>query len=66
MGLAGCSGVTSQSFEAEPVRLPTEDREELNLPETSFDSATTTRDPPVVDGEITITTHVVAYRRGGE
>ena len=41
-GLAGCSEVTDQSFEAAPVVLPGGDREELVLAETARDSETTT------------------------
>jgi hypothetical protein len=63
-GLAGCSGVTEQSFEATPVVLPEDDRENLVLAETAADSETTTRDGPTGNVQVEITNHARVYRRG--
>jgi hypothetical protein len=43
-GLAGCSSLQDQSFEASPVVLPETDQTELVLPETERSSDTTTRE----------------------
>ena len=63
-GLAGCSEVTDQSFEAAPVVLPGGDREGLVLAETARDSETTTRDGPSGNVEVTTTSHSSGYQRG--
>jgi hypothetical protein len=62
-GLAGCSDIQDQSFEADPVVLPGPDQTELVLPETGRSSDTTTR--TVGDGsvEASITSHLAVYRR---
>lgn len=64
VGLAGCSGVTEQSFEAAPVVLPDAGREELLLAETSRESETITREGPSGNVEVEITNHASVYRRG--
>lgn len=62
-GLAGCSGVTDQSFAAAPVVLPEGDQEELVLAETVRDSDTITRSGP--GGiEVSVTNQASLYRRG--
>jgi hypothetical protein len=63
-GLAGCSGVTEQSFEAAPVVLPDAASGELALAETVRESETTTRDGPSGNLEVSITSHSAVYRRG--
>lgn len=67
--VAGCSGVTEQSFEATPVVLPSDDREELWLGETVRDAPTINREGPG-GTELTITNHAAVYTReaglGGE
>lgn len=66
-GLAGCAEqLTNHEFEAAPVQLPASAQEEFLLAESAVDSSTVTREPSVagVDGEVTITSHVAAYRRG--
>lgn len=62
-GLAGCSSVTEQSFEASPVVLPGPDRTELVLPETDRTSNTTTREAAGGTVEVTTTSHLAIYRR---
>lgn len=64
VGLAGCSQVTQQSFEARPVVLPESARQELVLAETTRDSKTVTRQGPGDVGEITLTNQAAVYRRG--
>lgn len=61
-GLAGCSEIQDQSFEASPVALPGADQTELVLPETNQSSDTVTRE---VGGgvEVSITSHLAVYRR---
>jgi hypothetical protein len=61
VGLAGCSGVTSQSFEVEPVGLPSGARETLDLGLDFSDSSTTTREFSAA--EVTVTTHVSGFKR---
>lgn len=61
--LAGCSRISQQEFSAEPVYLGPEAREELGLAETARDSSTVTRTVDAIDGEVTITSHVAAYRK---
>jgi hypothetical protein len=61
VGLAGCSGVTNQSFEAEPVGLPSGARETLDLGLDFSDSSTTTREFSAA--EVTVTTHVSGFKR---
>jgi hypothetical protein len=63
-GVAGCSEVTEQSFEATPVQLPEDDREKLVLAETAANSEATTRDGPTGNVEVEITNHARVYRRG--
>jgi hypothetical protein len=62
--LAGCSGMTEQSFEASPVVLPRGDREELVLAETGRDSETVSREGPTGNVEVSITNHAGLYGRG--
>ena len=61
---AGCSSLTDHEFEADPVGLPEADRTDLLLAQTASDSSTVTREIDAVDGEVTITSHSVAYSRG--
>ena len=63
-GVAGCSEVTQQSFEASPVVLPEADREETVVAETARESETTTREGPSGNVEVEITAHASIYRRG--
>lgn len=67
--LAGCSGVTSQSFEATPVVLPSDDQEALSLDETAQDPKTISRDGPG-GVEVSVTNQTAIYKRavalGGE
>jgi len=65
VGLAGCSGTTSQEFAATPVRLPEAVREELGLAEVFTDSRTTTRELTVggQDIGVTITNEFAGYGR---
>lgn len=59
--LGGCSGASSQSFEASAVVLPPEDRTELRLAETGRDARTTSRDGPSGNVEITVTNETAVY-----
>jgi len=61
-GLAGCSEVTEQSFEAATVALPQPAREELWLTETARDGTTITREGPG-DSELEITNKATVYSR---
>lgn len=61
-GLAGCSGVTEQSFAASTVALPESSREELWLAETARDSRTISRSGPA-DSEVEITNRATVYNR---
>ncbi|MHB9286794.1 DUF6517 family protein [Halobacteriales archaeon Cl-PHB] len=63
-GAAGCSSLTNQEFEAQPIVLPEGAREELVLGETARDSSTVTRETDAIDGEISITSFSAAYSRG--
>jgi hypothetical protein len=61
--LAGCSGLTNQSFEAAEVGLSTEGQERLQLGELGRD--TLTFEQSAADGNIsvTITSHTAVYSR---
>lgn len=61
-GLAGCSALTQQSFEAAAVILPEADRQELWLAETARDSQTIERSGPG-GSEIEITNKATVYSR---
>ena len=62
---AGCSGVTSPTFEATPVVLTTPGQERLNLPE--FDLAETTRTRSIAGvGEATITGYLAVHSHPGD
>lgn len=63
--LAGCSGLTQQSFEATAVVLPEGTRAELFLEESFRDAATTTGEWTIggEDVEVTITDRFAGYRR---
>ena len=63
-GLAGCSNATQQSFEATPVVLPEDAREELVLAETARESETITREGPSGNVEVEITSAASVYQRG--
>lgn len=58
---AGCSDVTSQSFEASTVVLPAEDQEALRLAETSRDRRTVSRQGPSGNVEVSITSAAAVY-----
>jgi hypothetical protein len=58
---AGCSDVTSQSFEASAVVLPSEDQEALRLAETSRDERTISREGPSGNVEVSITNRAAIY-----
>jgi len=62
VALAGCSNVTSQSFEASPVVLPDADQTERRLAETSRDSQTVQRSGPA-GSEVEITNQTAVYSR---
>jgi len=64
VGVAGCGGITEQSFEASAVTLPEEDREALGLGETVADSQTLSREGPAGEVEVEITNHFAGYSRG--
>jgi hypothetical protein len=63
-GMAGCSSLTEQSFEASPVVLPESARQEMVLSETGREAETITRDGPTGNVEVSITSHAAVYRRG--
>jgi hypothetical protein len=60
--LAGCSGVTNQSFAASPVTLPDADQRELLLAEATVTPKTITLDGPA-DTEVEITNQAAVYKR---
>lgn len=62
-GLAGCSGVTDQSFAADAVVLPDSAEEELALAETVRQGNTVKRSGPA-GIEVNITNQASLYRRG--
>lgn len=64
VGLAGCSGITQQSFEATTVALPSAAREELWLSETARDAETVSREGPA-GSEVEITNKATVYSRAG-
>jgi hypothetical protein len=59
---AGCSGLTTQSFEAPPVGLPESEHGDLRLGETAVDPVTLDFDGPATV-EVEITNHVAVYER---
>jgi hypothetical protein len=61
--VAGCEGVTDQSFEASPVTLSEDSRERLQLQEVAADAQTIERS--AAGAEITITNNVAVYSRAG-
>ena len=61
--LAGCSNVTSQSFEASMVALPESARESLQLLETARDTRTIEPQAPTDDVEVSITNRIAVYNR---
>ena len=66
LALAGCSEITDQEFTADRVVLPEDAREELVLSEVTSESRTVSRTPSAggVEGEVSVTSHAVAYHRG--
>jgi hypothetical protein len=66
LALAGCSEITDQEFTADRVILPGDAREELVLSEVTSESRTVSRTPSAggVEGEVSVTSHAVAYHRG--
>ncbi|RMB08324.1 hypothetical protein ATH50_3539 [Haloplanus aerogenes] len=62
VALAGCSGVTSQSFAASPVILPDSDQEAVRLAETRRDSQTITRSGPG-GSKVELTNHTSIHKR---
>lgn len=61
--VAGCSGLTEQSFESQAVGLDDAALEELQLAETDRRSPTATRTGPSGNVEVSVTNHVTVYRR---
>jgi hypothetical protein len=61
--VAGCSGLTEQSFESQAVGLDDAAREDLQLAETERSSPTTSRTGPSGNVEVSVTNHVTVYRR---
>ncbi|QLG49280.1 DUF6517 family protein [Natrinema halophilum] len=62
--LAGCTDeLTEHEFEATPVGLPEDGRQEIVLGESGRDASTITLEVEQIDGEVIITSHTVAYTR---
>ena len=61
--LAGCTGVTEQRFEADPVVLPPPHQAGLVLGERLCDSSTVTRSGPSGNVEVTATSQFATYGR---
>lgn len=62
ISLAGCSGVTEQSFAASPVVLPETDQTALRLSETAQDAESITVNGPA-DSGVEVTNHAATYIR---
>lgn len=63
VSLAGCGGVTSQSFEASPIGLSTSARERLRLGEVSRESPTFEQSAADGDVSVSVTSHTAVYSR---
>lgn len=63
MSLAGCSGLTNQSFEAAEVGLSTEGQERLQLGEIARDTLTFEQSAADGNVSVTITSHTAVYSR---
>lgn len=63
VGTAGCSGVTSQSFAADPVGLSGNAQDEIRMHEQSTDSTTVSWEGPIADVEASITSRMSVYNR---
>ncbi|MFC7131636.1 MULTISPECIES: hypothetical protein [Salinibaculum] len=63
VALAGCGGITNQSFEAAPVGLSSEGVESLQLGEVTSDSLTLSESAAGGNVSVSITTHTAVYSR---
>jgi hypothetical protein len=63
VGTAGCSGVTSRSFAADPVGLSGNAQDEIRMHEQSTDSTTVSWEGPIADVEASITSRMSVYNR---
>jgi hypothetical protein len=64
-GLAGCGGVTEQSFAAQQVGLSADAQQELGLAEVSSESQSAERSGPTGNVTVSITNHSALYSRAG-
>jgi len=64
-GLAGCGGVTEQSFTAQQVGLSADAQEELGLAEVTSESQSAERSGPTGNVTVSITNHSALYSRAG-
>jgi hypothetical protein len=64
-GLAGCGGVTEQSFAAQQVGLSADAQQELGLAEVSSESQSAERSGPTGNVTVNITNHSALYSRAG-
>jgi hypothetical protein len=64
-GLAGCGGVTEQSFAAQQVGLSADAQEELGLAEVTSESQSVERQGPTGSVTVSITNHSALYSRAG-
>ncbi|WP_276257962.1 DUF6517 family protein [Haloglomus litoreum] len=63
VSLAGCGGVTSQSFESSPTGLSATAQEELRLGEESRESPTVERSAAGGNVSVSVTSHTAVYSR---
>ena len=61
--LAGCEGITNQSFEASPVGLSTDAQERLQLRELSQDTLSFSESAADDDVSVSVTSHTAVYSR---
>ena len=64
-GLAGCAGVTEQSFAAQQVGLSADAQQELGLAEVSSEFQSAERSGPTGNVTVNITNHSALYSRAG-
>ena len=64
-GVAGCGGVTEQSFAAQQVGLSADAQDELGLAEVTSESETVERQGPTGNVTVSITNHSALYSRAG-
>lgn len=68
--LAGCSGITNQSFEAKQVGLSDDAQAELGLAEVDSETVSVSQDGPTGNVSVSITNHAAIFSRaaglGGE